>query len=284
MYKAACRLLTLGIVLVMAVSVISCGTLMAKATPTPEPTNTSTPVPTDTPKPTSTATPVPTNTPAPTNTPTEAPTSTATPDLAATAAVIETQTAESVTTNFKTKVDKVGINLDKGHMGWIQSKADEITLDSPNQSVYHPFAENLKASDFIMSTDVTWNATGVLVCGWMFRSESNFEQGKHYEYAFLRISGLPAWDIEFWNYGKFEKNVTDKIRFASALNLENGATNHFILVVEGNKFTVYINEQRIGTFYDFSSAISEGYFAFNANQESGRGSCKYENTQIWVLK
>jgi hypothetical protein len=47
---------------------------------------------------------------------------------------------------------------------------------------------------------------------------------------------------------------------------------------EPTNTSTYINDQRIGSFYDFSSARSEGYFAFNANQESGQGSCKYENT------
>jgi hypothetical protein len=284
MYQFACRSLTLVIILVMVLSVMSCGTLLEQptATPVPEPTSTATPVPTATPKPTDT--PVPTQTPVPTNTPTTAPTSTATPDIAATAAVMATQTAESITANFKTQLAKLNITADKGHMGWVQTKADEIKLDSPQQYVNNPFAGDISASDFIMSTDITWNATGVLICGWMFRSDANFDQGDHYEFNFQRISGLPAWDIELWKKGAFEKNVTDKIRFASALKMENGATNHFVLVAEGNKFTVYINDERIGSFYDFSNGKSEGYFAIFGYQESGQGSCKYENTQVWVLK
>ena len=68
------------------------------------------------------------------------------------------------------------------------------------------------------------------------------------------------------------------------MKLENGTTNGYILVAEGEKFTVYINDQRIGSFFDFNKTRSEGYFAFTAYQESGRGSCTFDNTVVWLLK
>jgi hypothetical protein len=271
------RIYALFMVLILsACSIIS----PPKPTPTPIPTNT--PQPTDTPIPTSTATPVPTSTNTPTLVP--SPTSTATPNIAATAAVRNTQTADSITADFKAQMNKVGISVDTGHMGWVQQEPLGIKMDSPGEALYSPFAEDINASDFILKTDVTWNATGILVCGWKFRSESNFELGQQYGFYFLRFSGLPAWDIELWNYGEPERNISEKVRFASALKLENGDVNKFIFVAEDNKFTVYINGERIGSFYDFSKTRSDGYFAIAGNLESGTGSCKYDNTAIWLLK
>jgi hypothetical protein len=266
--------------LLLVLILTACSLLQAPATPTPVPTNT--PQPTETPLPTSTSTPVPT--PTNTATPIPSPTSTATPNLTATAAVLSTQTAEAMVADFKAALSKVNVTVDKGQMGWIQQGSYELSLQGANFSAYQPFAEDLKASDFIMKTDITWTAPGVILCGWIFRSETNFEQGQQLKIQFLLFSGLPGWDIELWNHGNFTRNITEQIRFSSALKQGSGSVNSYILLAEGNKFTVYINNERSGSFYDYSNTIKDGYFAFLGNIESGTGSCKYENTQIWLLK
>jgi hypothetical protein len=276
--------------LISAIILSACSLVQAPATPTlvPTPLPTDTPVPTNTPLPTNTPIPTSTNTPVPTPTntatPVPSPTSTATPNRTATAAVLSTQTAEAVASDFKANLTKLGITVDKGQLGWVQDDTIEINLDTAGQGRYQPFAEDLNASDFIIKTDVTWTAVDYIWCGWDFRSEPNFSQGQQYTFWFVNYSGLPGWDIELYNKGRFERNITEKLRWASALKQENGSTNAFIILAEGNKFTVYINGQRIGSFFDFAKTRSEGYFAFTAYQESGRGSCTYDNTLVWLLK
>jgi hypothetical protein len=117
----------------------------------------------------------------------------------------------------------------------------------------------------------------------MFRSESNIETGQYYLFAFLRLSGAPAWDIEFYKDGRYSANITG-LKYATAIKLQNGATNNIIIIAEGNKFTVYINSQRIGTFYDYSELRIDGRFAFAAVQETGESTCKFENSWVWLLK
>lgn len=239
------------------------------------------------PQPTSappTETLAPTVPPVPTNTPTPLPTDTPTPtpDLTATAAAQATQTASDVLTELDKLLGDTDVPYKEGHLAWRQTEPMTITLNGPGHQA-QAIGEKLTAADFIFKSDVTWNASGILVCGAIFRSEPNVEEGKQYQFLFLRFSGLPAWDIEVHEFGKF-KNAPVKIKFSDALDLSNGATNQFVLVGQGEKFTLFLNKVRQGTYYDYSKQLSEGTFGFFAMQDSGKGSCKYENSWLWVLK
>lgn len=272
----------LVVILVFNMSCSLSGAIPPTATAVPP---TATLVPTNTPEPTNTLTPTATNTPAPTNTPIPTATNTSTPtqDLTATAAVESTKAADAAIADFKTELDKVGLKADTGNMAWSSADPVEVTLDKPGVFWYQPLGKDISVSDFIIKTDITWNATGILVCGLMFRSESNFEKGKQYLFEYLRISGLPAWDIVFLNNGYFVRNITNE-KFADAIKLDNDATNTFIIAAEGDKFTVFANDKRLGTFYDYTKSAMEGYIALYGSQESGQSTCTATNTTIWALK
>jgi hypothetical protein len=196
-----------------------------------------------------------------------------------------TQAAEAILSVVQEELVKVDLSTDTGRLGWMQTGVETIKLDTAWESFYRPFAEDLVASDFVLKTDVTWEAKGgLLICGFMFRSEANFDTGTHYKLLYLRFSGYPGWDIESYKSGQFFSNVTGKVRVASAINLDNGATNKFIMIADGNKFTVYINDQRIGSFYDDSKVRANGRFAFYGTEEAGVSSCTFENTWVWLLK
>ncbi|GEM_PF-848728 len=276
-----------GWLVVLSAVLLSSGCQFLAPAPTPTntalpsntavPTDTATPLPTDTPVPTDTPTPIPTDTPVPTNTPT------ITPDRAATQAAASTATAEVVIADIREQLAAVGAPTDVGYLGWLQERALSIDVSGAGDYVYDPFAEDLEASDFVISTDVTWEATNIVICGMMFRSEPNFEQGKQYQLLFLRFSGLPAWAIEYYRYGEFQKSVTT-VKFSDYLDLDNGATNHLVMWAEGGKFTIYINDTRVGDFYDYSESAYEGYFAFFAGQDAGQSTCTFDNTWVWLLK
>jgi hypothetical protein len=73
-------------------------------------------------------------------------------------------------------------------------------------------------------------------------------------------------------------------RSSGAILSEQGSTNTVILFAEGEKFTLYINDQRIGSFFDFSQRRTEGDFAFLAQQESGESSCTFDKAWVWSLE
>jgi hypothetical protein len=241
-----------------------------------------TPLPTDTPEPT--ATPAPTATPQPTSTPTPAPTATSTPDKAATRAAQATQAAEEAIALVQKDLDEVGLAMPPGRVGWMQDEAYSLEMSDYNSYYYAPIDESLKAKNFILKSDITWESTGGLVtCGFFFRSEANFEEGKQYLFSMQRLSGLPDWRIAYLQYGRYQRNITGW-RPASAINQDQGATNELILQVIDGEYTLYINGQRIGTFPDYSVKNDEGYLAYYGYQESGESNCSFENSWIWLIE
>lgn len=238
---------------------------VATLTPTFMPTDTAT----------ATATPVP---------PTRTPVPTATPDRAATQSFRGTQTFEAQSGEVVEFLQKIEYPTDTGSLAWVQKDDTKIELVEYNTFDYIPFGNGQEYSNFILKSDVTWKTEGIMICGFMMRSEENFHKGKQYLFQFLRFSGLPAWVIEFYDDRVFKGSVTGQIKFSSALNLNSGATNQFIIIVEDNKFTIYINGERQGSYYDWSKLASKGQFAFFASHESGPASCEFKNSWIWALK
>lgn len=233
-----------------------------------------------TPTPTSTLTFTPTFTPLPTETPTLTPTST--PDTTATAAAQATETSDAVLAELDKIIKDGEVAYKDGHLAWKQVKPMEVTLSGPGAD-YIEVDRDLTAGNFILKTDVTWEASGIILCGVIFRSEPNIETGKQYKLVYLRLSGLPAWDIEFFDIGRF-KNSPTKTQFSNAIDQSNGATNQLVLVAQEEQFTVYINRARQGRFFDYSKQRMDGNIAFQAAQDSGKGHCQFENSWLWVLK
>ena len=239
---------------------------------TPPPTAAPTSAPTATQAPTSTAT----ATLAPTATPT------ATPNATATAAAVATAEAQRQSSAVKTELESLGIAVDIGSLGFYQSQPQEIVLTEYQQWTYDPFAGDFGAADFVISTDVTWDTDAIMTCGLFFRSEANFKEGDQYLFQFLRLSGLPAWEIAYLKDGKYQNSVAGAA--SSAIDQTNGATNEIVLAVQDDKFTLYINDVRQGSYYDYSKQRLDGKFAFSAWQDSGTTTCSFENTAVWVYK
>jgi hypothetical protein len=233
--------------------------------------------PTSTPVPSATS--EPTSTPLPTDTPTQVPTST--PDKTATAAIQATERSADVLSELEDLMSDTGIPYEQGHLAWRQSKPAVIDLHGPAFD-YMEIDRNVTARNFIFKSDVTWNATGPLFCGALFRSEPDLEKGRQYQFLFLRFSGLPAWALDFKEFGRFKNSLTG-VEYSDAIDLGNNATNQFILVAQEEQFNVFLNGQSQGRFFDNSKQSMEGIFAFLGLQDSGDGSCEYENSWIWVM-
>jgi hypothetical protein len=220
----------------------------------------------------------------PTDTPTPEPSATPTPDEAATAQAIATQTTEVIVAEIGEQLEAVDLSTDSGYLMWVQDEPISIDLNAYQEWIYDHFAVGLVSSDFVLKSDITWeSSSGLVTCGLFFRSEENFEQGKQYLYEMLRLSGLPGWDITFLQDGRFQKSVSD-FRTNSAIHQEQNSTNKIMLIAEGEKFTLYINDTRAGSFYDYSKSILEGYFAYSARQESGESICTFTDTWVWALE
>jgi hypothetical protein len=243
--------------------IMACGMapeIIPTTTPLPEPTSTSTPAPTDTP----------------------APTPTATRDVAATAAAQQTQTAGNVLGELDRVLGETNIPYKEGKLAWSEEKPITVILNGPQRD-YVPVDEKLSFRNFVLKSDVTWTASGIIICGAIFRSEASFEQGKQYQFLYMRFSGLPAWSIEFHEFGRPKNSITS-VQYSDSINQKNSATNQVMLVAQDGEFTVYINGARQGRFIDYSQQRTEGFTAFLGFQDSGKGKCIFENSWVWELK
>ncbi len=244
----------------------ACSGIPGLAAPTPTLLPTNTPQPTFTPRPKDTSTPVPTET----------------PNETATAAVKATQSADDILRELDEQLGNTNIPYKDGQLAWKHTFPLKISLSGLDRQILG-IDRSLTAGNFILKSDVTWDAAGLLLCGAVFRSEQDLEKGKQYQFAFMRFSGLPAWEIAVYESGKYRSSPT-KAKFSDAIDLGNGKTNQFLLVVQDDHFTLYMNGVRQGTYYDFAKQRSEGSIAFVGLLQSGRGTCEFENSWIWTLE
>ena len=257
--------------LTLLIAALACGGTAPAAAPKPTDTVV---IPSDT--------PAPTETPLPTDTTTPLPTATATPDAKATAAEVATESAANVLSELDNLLGDTDVPYQNGQLLWQQSEVIKMNMSGPQGDNIQEIDSNLTAGNFIFKSDVTWEASGILICGAIFRSESNLLSGKQYQFYFYRLSGLPAYFIDVYESGEFKNTITDA-KFSNTLNVGNGEKNQFMLIAQDDQFNVYINGVRQSRFFDYSKQRMEGNFGLLAWQESGTGYCEFENSWVWSL-
>lgn len=230
-----------------------------------------------------TKTPVlPTATPEPTATNTPKPTATSTPDKAATAAAYATATADAIIGEIDKELQKYDLSTDEGQLGFIHDPVS-IKVNTYAEEKYVTDYPAMVFKNFALHADVTWTSkTGLAGCYFIFRSEpDNFEKGKQYRVYMMRLQGLPLWDVEYYAFGQFQRNIAGRVHDTGYLDSEQGSTNKMTLIVQDSKIATYANGERLGIFTD--SKLTEGAIAFATFQESGETTCTYENIWVWEL-
>lgn len=274
-----------ALALILALFLASCGNGESAASPTPVPV-TDAPQPSATTAPTSTPEPTSTETPLPTDTPTEVPTDTPTPtpDVEATELALANQQAEAlIAEKIAPELEKLSLSVDDGYLAWSSSAPENVRVFDYNTRIYSEIGDGLSLGDFVFFTDTTWESTeGLVTCGIIFRAEEPVTEGDFYIFQALRLSGFPGWDIELWDGNRFVKNVTDHVQSNRTIDQGNGATNSYMLVVQGDKITTYANGTRLRSQYD--KHRTDGQFAFAVWQNSGESTCTFSNGWIWALK
>ena len=251
----------------------ACGTKTVEPQiPTPAPPTVAPPEPTETQLPTPTDTPMPTETPTPTST----------PDFAATAAVEATQVVEAMIEEIDAELQKINRSIDQGHFGWGGDAPEKIILDAYGEALFVPFAGNTQYSNFVLHVNITWESTlGFAGCGVIFRAEENLEDGAQYQFLTMRLSGMPAWDVEYRKYNEWQATLTGDVKFNNVIDYDDGHTNEYLLIAEDALLTVYANDVRLGAVS--ISTLSKGRFAFTAFQNSGETICTYSEAWVWDL-
>jgi hypothetical protein len=225
----------------------------------------------------------PTETPLPPLKSTDTPEPTVTPDLVATEAVKSTQAAEEAMTEIEQTIEdyEIDADLEGGHIGWVQEEPVTISIHEYRSYDFDVIADEEDFADFILRSNVTWESTGWAFCGFIFRSEKDLDKGAQYQFAAIRFSGAPVYWIEYWDNGDFVYSPIGRGRSNSAIDLDNGATNEFILYARGSTLSAYANGTRL-TNADISK-VKDGKIAFYGFQDSGETQCKFEDTWLYVL-
>lgn len=222
-----------------------------------------------------TATPIPTSMSLLAGTPTHLPT--AQPIIALTSTV----EAAKIMSNLDVQIgENSGIPYTEGYLAWKQSDPVNIELSGPQlDAIAEPIAEGVTAENFILRSKVTWKASGLLACGLAFRAETDLEQGKQYRFFFYRFSGLPAYEIDVFEFGQLRSSISG-LKYFDELDFNH---NEFVLIAQNEKFTIFINGEQQGEFYDWDVEREGGNLAFLATQSSGEGGCKFEDSWLWIL-
>jgi len=260
--------------IVAALLLGACGTPTAAPTVVP-PTATATAIP-----PTATHTAIPpTNTPVP---PTATPEPTATPDMTATAEGIATATATAAIAQINEELKEYGLTTDGGYLGWMQDSMT-IKVDTYMEQKQQTNYPDMNIADFVLQADMTWEtSTGLAGCGFVFRSESNLDRGKQYRVYIVRLQNLPLWGLAYFNHGEGTPLTDEIFTSTSALDTSQGSTNRITIIALGNKLSVYANGDQLGPFNH--DKASQGIVAYMAFQESGKTTCTFTDSWLWVLK
>jgi hypothetical protein len=259
---------------------LGCGLSALQPTVTAIPTTTSTETATPNPTPTETVTPspLPTETPIPMATNTSSPT----PQLTKTIEAMDAKTAMAMTVRIVGDLEPLGLTIDRGRLGWFQTRQEEIDLYEPKvYSVLSP-DQTITASNFIFSSEITWESSGGLAgCGLVFRVNGDLIRGEQYHLLTIRLSGFPGWEIEHWKDGLWQSTLNGRAMTSKAIDQSQGSTNQIVLVADGGTFTVYANGERLGRV--LGPVLKEGKLGFIGFQDSGTTTCLFDNSWIWIL-
>lgn len=182
----------------------------------------------------------------------------------------------------KSDLEAVDITLGDGKLLLFDPASYDVKVKSYNTYDYTYVGKDLIVTNFMMKVDITWESTmGFAVCGIIFRGDKDIQNGSYYIFQAMRFSGVPAFDIEYFENVRFNYNLLGKVKFNSIIDLKNGATNSYILVIDKGTFFIYANGKRIAGAD--ATKLSKGILAYYAWQESGETTCSFSKAWVWAL-
>jgi hypothetical protein len=229
------------------------------------------------------AAPTATDAPQPTATETDIPTPTL--DLTATAEVQATADTAALLELIAPDLELAGYSTDVGSLAYLGGDPIEIIANEPGSRFWDVMDDpNPVFANFVMGIDVEWDSkTGVAGCDILFRAEQDLSRGEYVAFETMRLSGLPYWDFVWYHFNQRQAYLTGSdLKTNSAIKLDSGSLNHYVLVVDAATARGYANGTRLGTG-TLPVAITEGRFGFQTWQESGISTCTFSNIWVWAL-
>ena len=175
---------------------------------------------------------------------------------------------------------RYGVDPAEGELAWIHPP---VTVDVEGYLQYdyiNHFIGTL-TSDFVVSTDITWNTdTGLAGCGYVLRSDGNEEAINQYMVVASRGGSGTVFFVTQTG-GNFFEEVPFSTNPDPQFEWQNDFTNRLTVVARGDSFTLYTNGTQIGQITD--STFTRGFVAMVALSESQQTHCEFSNTWLWSL-
>lgn len=137
-------------------------------------------------------------------------------------------------------------------------------------------------TDFVLRADFSWNSASETAnwfnsgCGFVFR-ESSRENVDHY----LVYLGLDS--VVYFYKVRLGEHTELASASAGRLDVPEGSAQ-FMLAVEGDRFTAYVNDQRVITAHDGS--LKDGLLNYTLLSGTNRDFgtlCRMSNVELWTL-
>lgn len=163
-------------------------------------------------------------------------------------------------------------------VGNLAVQRDEVDVngDKPNYFRWK-MLDTGDIADFVMAADVTWsNPQQNDECGFLLRYSGQDTTQQFYG-AVIGIGGHYR-IITYQN----DKDSTTIDKPASAINTSENATNHLLMIGQGNAFRMFVNGKQIASFA--LNKFDKGTFAAMAATGDNAGlSCQFKNLWLWEL-
>jgi hypothetical protein len=173
-----------------------------------------------------------------------------------------------------------GVDPSEGELAWIHPP---VTIDIEGYLQYdyvNHFIGTL-TSDFVVSSDITWNTgTGLAGCGYVLRSDGNEDAINQYMVIASRggtgtVFFVTVTDGEFLHELNYSTDADPQFEW------QNDFTNRLTVVARGNTFTIFTNGVQIAQVTD--DTFTRGFVAMVALSESFKTHCEFNNTWLWNL-
>jgi len=213
---------------------------------------------------------------------------TITPEPSPTVDAVATIMAYSteVTSAKKMEVEEIlagyEIDLPEGELSW--EEKDEISVSQTNyrRISWQSIANQVDYKNYILYTRSTWTSTsGIAGCGIIVRLESDIIDGEYYLFNTTRLSGAASWKVEYWDEGKRVNYPSGGSINTDYINIEQGSTNEYVLVMLDNELNIYANGYHLG--HVLVSSLDEGMLGVVVWQESGETECAFNDSWLWRI-
>jgi hypothetical protein len=209
---------------------------------------------------------------------------TPTAEATATPLAIPTSPPSAEELAVQNELSTLGIDPSVGVLAWLHPPARLEVAGFQQFTATISFPDTV-VRDFVMAADVTWNTEfGDAGCGFALRASALDAESSLYVAMLLRRDGGHAIFQSRENGVFLDSDQLDvrPVDLDPEFDALNDATNRFVVMAQGNTFSLFSNGTPIGQFTP-QTEFNQGGVAFLTLSDSGVTTCQFDNGWLWLL-